>query len=122
LTTFTDFHPLKFGIMKTQRGQRLWRGFALLLSLNFLLLAAAAVSPGLHGHLHGDCADEAPPPEHTCVLTLIEDGLIEPVSTPERVAQAGLESTMPAPWRPVASEPTAPPFKLPWAVGPPELG
>lgn len=85
----------------------------------FLLVVILSASADVHEAIHHDDDQGS---EHVCALTLINDGLVELVSLPERVSLPGLVSTMAAPWCPKASEPIAPPFRLPWTVGPPELG
>jgi hypothetical protein len=85
----------------------------------FLLVSILAASANLHQAIHHEDDHGS---EHVCALTLIRDGLVEPLTLPELVSLPGIELTMPAPWCPKASEPTAPPFRLPCAVGPPELG
>lgn len=85
----------------------------------FLLVSILASSASFHQAIHDE---EDHGSEHVCALTLIKDGLLEQASAPDLVSLPGIGSIRPAPRHPPASEPTTPPYRLPWALGPPELG
>lgn len=106
-------------LMFERKGNIETRLLTALSAVAFLLVSVLSASADLHEVIHHEDDHGS---EHVCALTLIKDGLAKQVSVPQLVALPGVGSKLPAPLHPPASEPTAPPFRLPWAVGPPELG
>jgi hypothetical protein len=105
--------------------ERQWRsivhqGIASLVLPCFLVLTLAAISPDLHGNIHGATSDEPASAEHTCVLAQI-DGKLTPGPTSLPVAEpftAHIASNACRPATPILELAS---HLLPWALAPPVI-
>ena len=92
---------------------------AALAALLFLLVSLSSGSPDLHGTIH---PGEDHPPEHICILTLIRDGLLEPIVELAPVPSPLGLSVSPTPIFRETPDCREFPYRLPWAQGPPAIG